>query len=434
MTAAIEERAAEGHLQRRIATRLFLSFAFAYFFSALLRGVTATLAPNFSVDLDLGAADLGLLAGAFFLGFAATQLPLGSALDRFGPRRVVVAFLLAAVVGCAAFASARDFLGLTLARGVIGVGVSACLMAPMTAFRHRFTPIAQMRANAWMLMTGSLGMVASTLPVRWLLPLVGWRGLFWIVALALALAAIGIARWVLPDEVNPRQPRRLQPAGGYRAIFRDPTFTRFAPLGFFHYGGMIAVQSLWAGPWLVNVAGESADSAARGLFGLNLAMLVAFMSWGAVVPRLYAHGWSASKLIARGVPVAIAVLLLAIALGPAAGAWVWALFCVLSTVVALSQPAVAQAFATPLAGRALSAYNLVIFCGVFVVQWGIGIAIDAMQAAGADPLSAYRGSFALLALCGTISYLWFFWRRPAIAQAETDRPPRTVDNPPPCRD
>jgi len=124
MTAAIEERAAEGHLQRRIATRLSLSFAFAYFFSALLRGVTATLAPNFSADLDLGAADLGLLAGAFFLGFAATQLPLGSALDRFGPRRVVVAFLLAAVVGCAAFASARDFLGLTLARAVIGVGVA----------------------------------------------------------------------------------------------------------------------------------------------------------------------------------------------------------------------------------------------------------------------------------------------------------------------
>ena len=434
MTGAAKKQQPEDRLQRRVAVWLFLSFAFAYFFSALLRGVTATLAPNFSADLGLSAGDLGLLAGSFFLGFAVSQLPLGSALDRFGPRRVVIAFLLAAVVGCAAFASASDFLGLTLARGLIGVGVSACLMAPMTTFRHRFTPVAQMRANAWMLMTGSLGMVASTLPVRWLLPLVGWRGLFWIVAGALAAAAITIGRCVPADAAKPRQASPLQPSSSYRAIFADPTFLRFAPLGFFHYGGMIAVQSLWAGPWLVNVAGESADSAARGLFGLNVAMLVAFMSWGAIVPRLYARGWTAPRLIARGVPLAIAALVLAIALGPGAGAWAWALFCVLSTVTALSQPTVGQAFATPLVGRALSAYNLVIFCGVFMVQWGIGIAIDAMRAAGADPVSAYRGSFALLALCGMFSYLWFLWRRQPTAQPGSKRLPRTADNPTPCPD
>jgi MFS family permease len=426
-------------LPRRTAAWLFLSFAFAYFFSALLRGVTATLAPNFSTELGLSAGDLGLLAGAFFLGFAVTQLPLGSALDRFGPRRVVIGFLCAAVLGCAAFALADSFIGLTLARGLIGVGVSACLMAPMTAFRHRFTPVAQMRANGGMLMTGSLGMVASTLPVRWLLPLIGWRGLFWLVAGALTLATLAIVRWVPADGRMSRDRTDFAPAtdsseDGYRAIFGHPTFRRFAPLGFFHYGGMIAVQSLWAGPWLVDVAGLSADAAARGLFGINLAMLAAFMSWGGVVPRLYARGWTAPRLIARGVPFAIGALVLAIALGPAAGAWAWGLFCVLSTCTALSQPAVGQAFPAPLAGRALSAYNLVIFCGVFAVQWGIGIAIDLLRSAGADRLSAYRGAFALLAVCGALSYLWFFWRDDAVVRRRSGHLGRTVDNSPPCPD
>jgi MFS family permease len=120
----------------RVALWLFISFAFAYFFSALLRGVTATLAPNFSAELGLGAGELGLLVGAFFLGFALTQLPLGSALDRFGPRRVMVVLLLAAVLGCVAFASARTFVGLTFASLI---GVSACLMVSMTTFRRRFT-------------------------------------------------------------------------------------------------------------------------------------------------------------------------------------------------------------------------------------------------------------------------------------------------------
>ncbi|MEO7009553.1 MAG: MFS transporter, partial [Caldimonas sp.] len=181
-------------ISTRVAVWLFLSFAFAYFFSALLRGVTATLAPSFSAELGLSAGDLGLLSGAFFFGFALTQLPLGSALDRYGVRRVSIVFLLAAVLGCAAFGSARSFAGLTIARALIGVGVSASLMAPLTAFRHRYSPVVQMRATSWMLMTGSLGMVASTLPVQWLLPLIGWRGLFWALAVALAIA------WCVPRD------------------------------------------------------------------------------------------------------------------------------------------------------------------------------------------------------------------------------------------
>lgn len=149
----------------RAALAMFLAFAFAYFFSALLRAVTATLAPAFSAELGLSAGDLGLLGGAYFLGFSLMQLPLGRWLDRIGPRRVQLMFLSIAVLACAAFALAAGFAALWVARAFIGVGVSACLMAPLTAYRHRFGEVAQLRANSWMLMTGSLGMLASTLPV-----------------------------------------------------------------------------------------------------------------------------------------------------------------------------------------------------------------------------------------------------------------------------
>jgi predicted MFS family arabinose efflux permease len=397
-------------LPPRIALAVFLGFAFAYFFSALLRAVTATLAPSFSAELGLDAAHLGLLAGAYFFGFATTQLPLGSALDRYGPRRVVLLLLTLAVVGCGAFALARDFATLTLARALIGVGVSACLMAPMTAYRRGFSPSAQLRANSWMLMAGSFGMVASTLPVQWLLPWLGWRGLFWLVGGCVAISMVGIA-WCVPrDRPVARAPRAAGPRVGYGAVFRHPTFVRLAPIGFFLHGGLIAIQALWAGPWLVDVCGWTPQEAAAGLFGINLAMLLSFLGWGAVMPRLHARGWTAHRLVGIGAPASVLMLLLIVGLGGHATAWALALFCVSCTFSTFSQPAVGQAFEAGLAGRALSAYNLVIFLGVFALQWGIGVVIDLGRAGGLSAVSAYRLAFALLMGCCALSYLWFLWR------------------------
>lgn len=395
----------------RAAAAMFLCFAFAYFFSALVRAVVATLAPLFSRDLGLSAADLGLLAGAYFLGFACVQLPLGVALDRFGPKRVLLAFLAVAVLGCGLFALARSFAALTAARTLIGIGLGACLMAPMTSFRHRFSAKAQMRATSWMLMTGSSGMVASTLPVHWLLPELGWRGLFWLLAGLFALSMVAIA-WVVPgdDDVAPRpEAGAVRPGAGYREVFLHPSFIRFLPMGFFHYGGLIALQSLWIGPWLSRVCGWSAAEAAQGLFAINMSMLLAFLGWGLLVPRLYARGWAAQSLIARGLPLSLAALVLAVALGERASAAVWVVFCVASTVASLAQPAIGQAFAPALAGRALSAYNLMIFAGVFSLQWAIGGVIDVLSGAGWGTVAAFQAAFGLLALACIAAYLWFLW-------------------------
>ncbi len=408
---------------RAMAAWIFLAFAFAYFLSALLRAVTATLAPVFSVELGLGAGDLGLLAGAYFVGFASLQLPLGRALDRFGPRRSLLVLLALAVLGCVAFALAGSLAGLIAARVLIGAGVAACLMAPLTLFRRLFSPAAQLRAHSWLLMTGSLGMLASTLPVQWLLPLLGWRGLFWGVALLLALGMVVLAL-VVPRDTPAvaagggagsgvqaaSAPNAAGASAGYAAIVRHPLFVAMAPLGFALYGGMIAVQALWAGPWLTRVAGQSAGQAAEGLFLINLAMLVTFAAWGAGMPLLVRRGWTAPRLMTWGVPLALLLLALNIVLGPAAQAGHWAAWCVACTAVSVSQPAVGAAFPAAQAGRALSAFNLVIFSGVFSVQWGVGLAVDALRSLGWPEVDAFRGALSALALGCTLAYGWFVWR------------------------
>lgn len=398
-------------LAPRAAVTVFLAFAFAYFLSALLRAVTATLAPLLTQEFALHARDLGLLSGGYFLGFAATQLPLGRWLDRLGPRKVQLGFLGVAVVGCVVFSLAGSFSALLAGRVLVGAGVSACLMAPLTGYRRWFTPMAQMRANAWMLMTGSIGMVASTLPVQWLLPLAGWRPLFWglavLIVLAMGWMALAVPAW--PSVSHAASPERALPSG-YAAVWQDRYFQRLAPLGFFCYGGMVAMQTLWAGPWMQNVAGQTAAQAATGLFWINMAMLATFWSWGMVNPWLLRRGLDANSLMAWGLPSSLLVLAGIVVLGPQAGAGAWALFCVCSTFVSLSLPALAMTFPQALAGRALSAYNLVIFLGVFVVQWGVGLAVDGFAAAGLGTVAAYQSGMALFLVCNGGAYAWFVWR------------------------
>lgn len=398
-----------GRLDAWTGAIVFLAFAAAYFCSALVRAITATLSPVLTQDFSLHARDLGLLAGGYFLGFAATQLPLGTWLDRHGPKRVILSFLSLAVLGCLAFSLATSFAWLLAARVLVGMGVSACLMAPLTGYRRWFEPGTVLRANSWMLMTGSLGMLASTLPVQWLMPVTGWRPLFWILAAMILLCMVAIAwvvpQWKLSHAAAPPAPDEAET--GYAPIWRSRYFRKMTPMAFFNYGGLVAVQTLWAGPWMVKVAGYTPLQAATGLFSINASMLVTFWSWGMVNPWLARHGWSATRLITWGVPVSIVVLAFNIAAGTSTGWLGWALFCMGCSVMGLAQPAVGMAFKPALAGRALSAYNLMIFAGVFVVQWGIGLLIDVFAALGLGQVASFQAAMAVLLCCCIASYGYF---------------------------
>jgi predicted MFS family arabinose efflux permease len=264
-----------------------------------------------------------------------------------------------------------------------------------------------------MLMTGSLGMLSSTLPVQWLMPITGWRAIFAGLAVLVVVAMFLIYK-VVPvwEKAQAPSTQVVQEESGYGPVWRSAYFWRMAPVGFFCYAGMLAVQTLWAGPWMTVVGGYTPLSAATGLFAINLCMLSTFWVWGLITPRLAKRGITANKLIAWGQPISFAVLFGVIWLGPDLGAGTaaaLALFCVSSTFVALAQPAVGMAFPPHLAGRALSAYNLVIFVGVFVVQWGIGLGVDFFKSLGWPPVLAFQSAFSVFGLCAVLSYVYFHW-------------------------
>jgi len=402
----------QDQLPRRAAVWVFVAFASAYFLSTLLRAITATLSPTLTLEFGLQARDLGLLAGGYFFGFSLTQLPMGHWLDQHGPKKVVLSFLGVAVLGCLAFAWASDFSGLLIARVLIGVGVSACLMAPLTGYRRWFALEQQQRANAWMLMTGAFGMLASTLPVQWLLPTIGWRwmfvGLAALILSSVALMAWRVPAWRLAEPVVSQETNEPQGIlASYKQVWAHPYFRSLTPMGFFNYGGFVAMQTLWAGPWMVKVAGYTPLEAATGLFWVNVCMLITFWLWGLYTPALTRRGFSANKLMTWGVPLNFCVQIYIITAGSEAGALQWALFCISSSFVALAQPAVGMAFPAAVAGKALSAYNLVLFLGVFVVQWGMGLMIDGFKAQGLMEPQAFQGAMTVYFVCCLAAYSYF---------------------------
>ena len=387
------------------AVFVFFVFACGYFISALLRAITATLSPLLTTDFNLTAGNLGLLAGGYFLGFASMQIPLGYLLDRHGPKKIVSSFLLIAIIGTIAFALAQSFSGLLISRILIGVGVSACLMGPLTGYRIWFADEYQQRANAWMLMVLSMGFVFSTLPVQILLPVIGWRSIFGLIAILILviifLTLLFIPKW--ENEVKNHEEK----SGSLSDVWNNKFFRSTIPLGLFNYGGMVAVQTLWAGPWMVRVAGYNPLESATGLFWINVTMLFAFFIFGYILPKITKLGFETIKLLKIGLPISYLTLIIIIVSGENAGAIHFTIYLLTSIVLTLTQPAVALSFPTSLAGKSLTSFNLLIFVGTFIMQWGIGLIIDFCLYLGKEEVQSFKISFTIYLIICIFSYLYF---------------------------
>jgi hypothetical protein len=282
-----------------------------------------------------------------------------------------------------------------------------------------------------------------------LMPMWGWRGIFVALSAMLFIAISAIVILIPAWKKEHAAPAAMaQPAAltdySYTAVWSHAYVRSLVPLGFFFYGGQIALQTLWASPWMIKVAGYSAQEAATALFYINVVMLVTFWLWGSLNPWLVRKDISSDKLMICGLPISFILLAIIIVaskpiITPAIGvntlisgdfnvyfganaganaAVLWALYFVACSFMALSQPAIALAFPAELAGRALSAYNLVLFAGVFVVQWGIGLLIDGFKALGWQEVAAFQGAFGIFLACSIASYGYFVFARPKSTQKD----------------
>ncbi|WP_291315063.1 MFS transporter [Desulfuromonas sp.] len=392
--------------------RVFLPFSLGYFLSYLYRTVNAVIAPDLVRDVGLDPAGLGLLTSAYFLFFAAFQLPLGVLLDRFGPRRVEAALLLLAAVGAFVFARAETFAGLMLGRALIGLGVSACLMAAFKAFTLWFPPERLPLVNGVQMVSGGVGALAATAPVEFALQVTDWRGVFLAVAALTLLAAI-LVFLVVPEKEGPGVGESLREAiSGIATVLSDRTFRRIAPWAVAGQAAYLSILGLWSGPWLRDVAGYGRMEVAGTLMGISLAMIAGYFSFGALADRLGRRGVKPMRVAAAGMGAFMGVQFLLV-LQPAVGTVpLWLLFGFCGTSCILPYAALSQGFPRHLAGRANTGLNLPVFVAAFVAQWAIGAIIGLWPetaTGGYDP-AGYRAGFGVVLGLQGLAGGWYWVR------------------------
>lgn len=399
-----------------LALRILLPFAAGYFLSYLFRSVNAVIAPELSHTLQLDAATLGGLTSVYFLTFALFQLPLGLLLDRYGPRRVESLLLLVAAVGALLFASSHDLAGLTLGRALIGLGVSACLMASFQLINQWFPAEKVPAMNGWILASGGLGALSATRPIEIALGFTDWRGVMLILAVLTVLVAALI--WLTTPERHTMQRQSLGPLlGGIATIFRDTYFWRIVPLVVATQATFLAIQGLWAGPWFSDVAGLDRVGVANHLLFTAVAMVCGFLLIGQIASRLNQLGVPLVLITLIGMSLfmlaqlGIILELLSFTLP------LWLLFGFFGSSSILSYPLLNRYFPTNLTGRVNTNINLLVFASAFLVQWLMGGVIDgwpASEHSGYQP-QGYQVAFSLMLGLQTLALVWFILglRRPA---------------------
>lgn len=376
-----------------------------YIVSQFFRNSINVIGPDLSREFDLDARALSNVASMFFLSFALVQIPLGMAIDRFGPKICLIIPGLITVAGTLMFAFARSYSELVLARLVIGVGCSSFLMAPLAIYAERFSPRQFGALVGMQVGAGNIGALLATAPLALGAAVFGWRMTFVSVAVAAAFTVLLV--WLLVHESAERKAARAANAeslpqllGGVREAIFTPSFGPVFAMQMTVYPAFGAFAGLWSGPWLAQIYGMELEQRGYVLLVMAIAQIAGLFAWGA--GDRYFQSYKVPCLIG-GTACALALAAMALFAIPAGLLLPWLVMMGLVFGFSPSLTAHGKAlFAPHLIGRGLSLLNIGAMGGVFFQQWLTGLVMGLFESrieSGVRiyPQEAYRAVFALLA-------------------------------------
>lgn len=380
---------------------LVAAMAVIHIVSQFVRSSVGVIAPDLARDMGLGAAGIGLLSSAFFLGFAGAQIPLGVAIDRWGPRLTMSVSMGVAVIGIILFAVAPSAEIMVFARALTGVGCASFFIGPLAIYSRWFRPEHFSSFVGIQLGISGLGVLGATAPLAYSAGAIGWRMTFVIVAGIAAVVGLFVylvARDDPPGRARPKPTESLRTSfAALGEVVRVRSFLPVFAMQFAGYSTFLTIFGLWAGPYLAHVYGYDLDRRGEVLLLLAVTHLIASAAWGPA-DRLFGN-YKVPAVIGAGMTV-VALGWLAWIGQPGEGALlVW--FVVFGSFASCTAVITAHGrslFASEVVGRGLTLMNLGTMGGVFTMQAVTGVVVGLFDAPdGVYPVDAYRAAFAFQA-------------------------------------
>jgi MFS family permease len=398
---------------------IFILCALHLFISQLYRTTNAVLAPWLVADLNLDTQGLGLLSAGFFYAFALTQVPISIFLDTIGAKRIMIVLSFVGMAGALMFSMAQGLAVGLAGRLLLGVGMACNMMGPLKLLTDWFTPRVFATLSGLLYAIGTLGNMVSATPLVLMVERLGWRLSFQAIIAFHLLITLALF-WIVRDRPE-GMPANPEPSGG-----APPAGSGFGSLGtlmvsrdywiisagtFVRYGTHAALQTLWAGPLLMEALGFSPVQTGNILLVMNLGLILGGPLWGAVSDRLQTPKW----VIAGGLLLLAAITLVLRGLPPgtselAAGA---VFFCFgLASASGMHVYAHIKALVPKeMAGAAMSGTNFFTMMGPAVFLQGLGIAMQGLYPEASRGPEAFGTALLICLVCqALIGGLYLFTR------------------------
>ena len=398
--------------------RAWLIFAICslhLFISQLYRTTNAVLAPWLIEDLNLDTEGLGLLSAGFFYAFSLTQIPISIFLDKVGAKRLMIVLSFVGMAGAIVFSLAQG-LGMGLAgRLLLGVGMACNLMGPLKLLMEWFPPRIFATLSGLLYAVGTLGNIAAATPLVLLVEQLGWRLSFQAIIAVHLLLTLALF-WVVPERPQAKSAEVTSttgsPFGNLGILGRSKDYWIISAGTFVRYGTHAALQTLWAGPLLMEALRFSPVQAGNILLAMNIGLIVGGPMWGAVSDRVF----KTPKWVVAGGLLMLALITFGLrALPPGTSAFVaGATFLAFGLASASGMHVYAHIKALvpkDMAGAAMSGTNFFTMMGPAVFLQGLGIAMQGLYPEASRGPEAFGTALLICVVCqAAIGVLYLFTR------------------------